>query len=126
MRRDADTPNGLTDFLIVSAIQSLGARGVEELSLNFAAFARWLRSPEGLAERALAQVARLADRHFQVESLYRFNAKFFPRWQPRYLLHEGPGALPRTALAAMRVEGQLPRLGRLALLRPRIAEPCLS
>ena len=109
MRRDRDTPNGLSDFLVVRAIQELGGRGVEELSLNFAAFARWMHSPAGRGERVLGKVLRRADRYFQIESLHSFNAKFFPRWKPRYLLHEGATALPRTALAALWVEGQLPR-----------------
>ncbi|WP_028066010.1 hypothetical protein [Solirubrobacter soli] len=51
---------------------------------------------------------RWANPYFQIESLYTFNAKFFPRWAPRYLLHDGVTSLPRTALAAMWVEGQLP------------------
>lgn len=119
MRRDRDTPNGLSDFLVVRAIQGLGGRGVEELSLNFAAFARWLHSPAGRGERLLGKVVRRADRYFQIESLYAFNAKFFPRWQPRYLLHEGAVALPRTALAALWVEGQLPR----PALKVRVRHP---
>ena len=49
---------------------------------------------------------------FQIESLYRFNAKFSPRWTPRYLLYERALDLPRIGLAAMRVEGQLPLLSR--------------
>jgi lysyl-tRNA synthetase class 2 len=109
MRRDRDTPNGLTDFLVVRAIQQLGETGIEELSLNFAAFARWLHSPKGRVERVLARVVRWGNPYFQIESLYSFNAKFFPRWEPRYLLHDGVAALPRTALAALWVEGQLPR-----------------
>ena len=109
MRRDRDTPNGLTDFLVVRAIQDLGATGIEELSLNFAAFARWLHSPQGRVERVLARVVRWGNPYFQIESLFSFNAKFFPRWEPRYLLHDGVLALPRTALAALSVEGQLPR-----------------
>ncbi len=61
-------------------------------------------------ERLLARLARRANPYFQIESLYRFNAKFAPRWLPRYLLHDGIAAVPRTALAVMWAEGQLPRL----------------
>lgn len=109
MRRERDTVNGLTEYLVVSAIEMLRERGVEEMSLNFAAFARWLRSPSGLVERTLGRLVTLANPFFQIESLYRFNAKFSPRWQPRYLLYErGPLGFARTGLAAMFAEGQLP------------------
>jgi lysyl-tRNA synthetase class 2 len=111
MRRDHQTPNGLTEFLVVKAIELLRERGIEELSLNFAAFARLIRGPRGATERALARGLSLADQFFQVERLYRFNAKFDPRWEPRYLVFEGALGLPRVGLAAMLVEGQLPRLG---------------
>jgi lysyl-tRNA synthetase class 2 len=127
MRRDRDTPNGLTDFLVVRSIQLLRKQGIEEVSLNFAAFARWLRDPDGVAERLLARIIRLADRRFRIASLYSFNAKFFPRWQARYLLYEGAWALPRTALAAAWVEGHLPRpalaarVARVAPLQPALA-----
>ncbi len=109
MRRDPRTPNGLTEFLVVSAVELLRGRGVDEMSLNFAAFARWIHSPERPAERALGRVISLGNRFFQIESLYRFNAKFFPRWEPRYLVYEGPFGLPRASLAAMWAEGQIPK-----------------
>jgi lysyl-tRNA synthetase class 2 len=105
MRRDRQTPNGLTEFLIARSVQELRARGVEEVSLNFAAFGRLVERP-GL----LAPLLRLGSRHFQVESLYRFNAKFSPRWEPRYLVFSSVLGLPRTGLAALWAEGQLPRL----------------
>jgi len=116
MRRDRDTPNGLTEFLVVHAIALTRARGIAELSLNFAAFGRYLRAPESRTQRVFGALARRGDARFQIDSLYRFNAKFSPRWQPRYLLFTGYTSLPRTALAALWTEGQLPRLPVAALL----------
>ena len=109
MRRDPDTPNGLTEFLVVRAVELLRERGLDEMSLNFAAFARWMHSPEGRHERMLGKLVALGNPFFQIESLYRFNAKFFPRWEPRYLVYEGTLGLPRAGIAAMWAEGQLPK-----------------
>jgi lysyl-tRNA synthetase, class II len=109
MRRDPGTPNGLTEFMVVQAIALLRERGMEEMSLNFAAFAKWLHSPRRPFERALGKLIALGNPFFQIESLYRFNAKFFPRWEPRYLVYEGALGLPRAGLAAMWAEGQLPK-----------------
>ncbi len=113
MRRDPQTPNGLMEFMVARATELLRERGVRELSLNFAAFARWLHSPEKRSERALGKLVALGNPFFQIESLYRFNAKFFPRWEPRYLVYEGALGLPRASIAALWAEGQLwkPRAG---------------
>ena len=109
MRRHNEAPNGLTEYMIVKMIEELRERGIDEVSLNFAAFARLLHSPEGVAARAARRLLQLADSFFQIERLYRFNDKFNPRWEPRYLMHEGALNLPRTALATLWVEGQLPK-----------------
>jgi lysyl-tRNA synthetase class 2 len=109
MRRDPETPNGLTEFMVVRAIELLRERGVDEISLNFAAFAKWMHSPDRRCERVLGKLIALANPFFQIESLYRFNAKFFPRWEPRYLVYEGLFGLPRASLAALWAEGQLPK-----------------
>jgi lysyl-tRNA synthetase class 2 len=107
MRRDPGTPNGLTEFMVVKAIELLRERGLDEISLNFAAFAKWIHSPERRTERALGKLIALGNPFFQIESLYRFNAKFFPRWEPRYLVYQGALGLPRASIAAMWAEGQL-------------------
>jgi lysyl-tRNA synthetase class 2 len=120
MRRDLDTPNGLTEFMVARAMELLRERGISEASLNFAAFARLMHSPSGPVERLLGRLAAVFNPYFQIESLYRFNAKFFPRWEPRYLVYEGPLGLARAGLAVMWVEGQLPK----PKLRPaRSSEP---
>jgi lysyl-tRNA synthetase class 2 len=107
MRRDPSTPNGLTEFLVVKAVELLRERGLKELSLNFAAFAKWMHSPQKRHERVLGRLIALGNPFFQIESLFRFNAKFFPRWEPRYLVYEGALGLPRAGIAALWAEGQL-------------------
>ncbi len=129
MRRDPATPNGLMEFMVAKAIDKLRERGIDELSLNFAAFARWLHSPAKRTERVLGRLVALGNRFFQIESLYRFNAKFFPRWEPRFLVYEGAFGLPRTGIAALWAEGQLwkpaPALKRAGSERPA-REPLLG
>jgi lysyl-tRNA synthetase, class II len=114
MRRERDTPNGLTEFLVARAIEALRQRDVGELSLNCAAFARWMHAPATRVERLLGRLLAVANPFFQIESLYRFNAKFGRRWAPRYLLYQGSIGVVRAALAALWLEGQLPRVRRRA------------
>jgi len=49
---------------------------------------------------------------FQIESLYKFNAKFCPVWQPRFFVFPSTKDAPRIALAALEAEAFLvwPRL----------------
>jgi lysyl-tRNA synthetase class 2 len=121
MRRERETPNGMMEFLLVRAIELLRERGVEEVSLNFAAFARIVHAPRGILQRVARRVILYGDRFFQIESLYRFNAKFFPRWEPRYFMFDGFRHLPRAAVAGARAEGHLPTPTRLK--RARSAAP---
>ncbi len=125
MRRLPQTPNGLIDYLVVRAVELLRDRGVEELSLNFAVLARYLREPRHGLDRLVAAFVRQASRWFQLESLYRFNAKFHPRWEPRYLVYENRLGLVPTALASLRTEGQLPSRTRPAdcKVRSRFLSP---
>jgi lysyl-tRNA synthetase, class II len=113
MRRERETPNGMMEFLLVRAIELLRERSVEEVSLNFAAFARIVHAPRGILQRVARRVILYGDRFFQIESLYRFNAKFFPRWEPRYFMFDGFRHLPRAAVAGARAEGHLPTPARL-------------
>jgi lysyl-tRNA synthetase class 2 len=106
MRRRPDTPNGLTEFLIVETLAWAKEDGAPELSLNFCAFTD-LISPERAVTplRRLARRALLAaDSVFQLERLYVFNRKFFPEWRPRYLYVERLTDLPLVGLAYLHVE----------------------
>jgi lysyl-tRNA synthetase, class II len=123
MRRDRDSPGYLNDFLVVEAAHRLPALGVRRLSLNFSFLRALLAAgaepdvPLGL-QAARWLLHRLSG-PFQIETLYRFNKKFAPAWQPRYLAVEVPEELPRVVIAALRAEGLLPAMPwRLVRLRP--------
>jgi lysyl-tRNA synthetase, class II len=111
MRRDRTAPSWLNDFLVVEATRGLPTLGVRRLSLNFS-FLRALLAAGAASDAPwrlrLARwlLCRLSGA-FQIETLYRFNRKFDPDWQPRYLAVEAPEALPQVALAILRAEGLL-------------------
>jgi lysyl-tRNA synthetase class 2 len=117
MRRDRSAQPGLNDFLIVEAIKNANQLGVKRISLNFAVFRAALERGErigaGPVLRAWRRVLLFASRWFQIESLYKFNAKFSPEWVPRFLLYPSTGDLPRIGLAALEAEAFLvwPNIG---------------
>ena len=113
MRRLPDAPNGVNERMIVEAIEWGQPRGVTELSLNFAAFRSVFdREKEKTPVRAIEQAAlRTLEPLFQLEQLYRFNGKFFPRWVPRYVAYRSMADIAAVGIAAMAAEQYLP-IGR--------------
>jgi len=113
MRRRRDTPNGLTEFLIVEALAWGREHGVSQLSLNFSVFAKALaadaQSSFGL--RVLRVALLRFDRFFQLERLHSFNRKFFPQWRPRFVCFEHWTEVPLVALAFLQVEQLLTPAG---------------
>jgi lysyl-tRNA synthetase class 2 len=111
MRRDRGSQPGLNDFLIVEAIKAAPSLGVKRLSLNFAVFRAALERGEkigaGPVLRAWRNLLVFASRWFQIESLYKFNAKFCPAWQPRFFVFPSTRDAPRIALAALEAEAFL-------------------
>jgi lysyl-tRNA synthetase class 2 len=116
MRRDRTADNGLNELLIARALEAAPRMGVARVSLNFAVFRSALERGERLGAgpvlRAWRAVLILASRWWQIESLYRFNAKFRPIWEPRFVCYPSARDLPRVGLAALEAEA--------FLVRPRI------
>ena len=117
MRRDSgEHPNGLIDFAVVETIRELRARGCEGLGLNFATMRAVLagESGEGISQRVQAWVLRRMGDSMQIESLWKFNAKFDPEWQPRYAIYDAPENMIAVAIAVARAESfwELPVIGR--------------
>jgi lysyl-tRNA synthetase, class II len=111
MRRDRSAQPGVNDFLIVETIKKAEELGVKHISLNFAVFRSALERGErigaGPVLRAWRGILLFASRWFQIESLYKFNAKFAPVWVPRFFVFPGASDAPRVALAALEAEAFL-------------------
>jgi lysyl-tRNA synthetase class 2 len=116
MRRDRSADPGLNEFLIVQLLQAAPELGVCRVSLNFAAFRSALERGErlgaGPVTRLWSRLLIFVSRWWQIESLYRFNAKFRPIWEPRFICFPATRDLPRIAVAALEAEA--------FLLRPRL------
>ncbi|MFM7271707.1 MAG: bifunctional lysylphosphatidylglycerol flippase/synthetase MprF [Actinomycetes bacterium] len=113
MRRDdsgAPHVNGVNELLIVDAVAWAAEQGIEEVSLNFAAFKGLMEEDpdRGLRDSVTAWFVRRLDPHFQIGSLLSFNAKFHPRWVPRYLVYRAAGDFAPVGLAAASAEGFVP------------------
>ncbi|MBE1581149.1 phosphatidylglycerol lysyltransferase domain-containing protein [Amycolatopsis roodepoortensis] len=106
MRRDRTADNGVNELMISELLLTTPA---EHVSLNFAAFRAVLEQGQrigaGPVARLSARTLRFFSRWIQIETLYRFNAKFQPRWVPRYLTYPAARDLPRVGVAVFEAEG---------------------
>ncbi len=137
MRRDpADHPNGLLDFALCETIEHLRDRGYDGLSLNFAAMRSTLAGErgDGTVQRAERWLLKRMSNMAQIESLWRFNAKYEPEWLPRYVVFDTPEHLVPVVMAILRAESiwEVPVIGRFlaasaerrnAASRGGVAEP---
>ncbi|MDT0452921.1 phosphatidylglycerol lysyltransferase domain-containing protein [Streptomyces hesseae] len=111
MRRDRDSENGLMEFMVIELLQRAKELGVTQVSLNFAmfrsVFERGSRLGAGPVLRMWRSLLSFFSRWWQIESLYRANAKYRPIWEPRFMLFEKSSDLLRIGVAAGRAEGFL-------------------
>jgi lysyl-tRNA synthetase, class II len=111
MRRDRQSQPGLNDFLIVETIKAAAELSVRRISLNFAVFRSALERGErigaGPVLRAWRAILVFLSKWFQIESLYKFNAKFRPIWEPRFFVFPSTKDTPRIAIAALEAEAFL-------------------
>ena len=111
MRRDKTAQAGLNDFLIVEAVRAAPGLGVKRVSLNFAMFRAALERGERIGAGPVLKAWRgllvFLSRWFQIESLYKFNAKFSPVWEPRFFVYPGGRDVLRIAVAALEAEAFL-------------------
>jgi lysylphosphatidylglycerol synthetase-like protein (DUF2156 family) len=118
MRRDpGEHPNGLVDFALVSTIEYLRDTGHRGLSLNFAALRSIMEgeSGDGVTQRVERWAIKKLSSVFQIETLWRFNAKYGPEWLPRYVVYDTAEHLVPVVLAILRAESlsEVPVIGRM-------------
>ncbi|MEU1281965.1 phosphatidylglycerol lysyltransferase domain-containing protein [Streptomyces sp. NPDC005805] len=111
MRRDRDAENGLMEFMVIELLQRAREIEITQVSLNFAmfrsVFERGSKLGAGPVLRLWRSLLGFFSRWWQIESLYRANAKYRPIWEPRFMLFEKSADLPRIGIAAGRAEGFL-------------------
>ncbi|MEU5707107.1 phosphatidylglycerol lysyltransferase domain-containing protein [Streptomyces flaveolus] len=116
MRRDRACENGLMEYMVVELLLRAEELGIDRVSLNFAmfrsVFERGARLGAGPVLRLWRSTLTFFSRWWQIESLYRANAKYRPVWEPRFLLFAKSSDIPRIGLASARAEGFLTLPGR--------------
>jgi phosphatidylglycerol lysyltransferase len=114
MRRRADAPAGVMDFLVAKSVEAAKERGDALLSLSLSALAMvdsGERAAEGAPgtdkaapERARAFLMQHLARFYEFQGLFRWKGKFNPSFEDRYLVYADPLALPRIALSLARAQ----------------------
>ncbi|MEU6275268.1 bifunctional lysylphosphatidylglycerol synthetase/lysine--tRNA ligase LysX [Streptomyces populi] len=109
MRRDRSAPNGVMEFMVAELCAVAGRFGVRRVSLNFAVFRsvfeEGARIGAGPVLRLWRRLLLFFSRWWQLEALYRSNAKYHPEWYPRFICYGDTGALARIGLASAIAEG---------------------
>ncbi|GGN58083.1 lysylphosphatidylglycerol biosynthesis bifunctional protein LysX [Streptomyces albiflavescens] len=119
MRRDRGAPNGVVEFMVAELCAVAGKFGVRRVSLNFAAFRsvfeEGARIGAGPVLRLWRRLLLFFSRWWQLEALYRSNAKYHPEWYPRFICYGETGSLARIGLASGIAEGfvSVPSLRKL-------------
>ncbi|MER6275059.1 bifunctional lysylphosphatidylglycerol synthetase/lysine--tRNA ligase LysX [Streptomyces sp900105245] len=119
MRRDRAAPNGVMEFMVAELCAAAPKLGIRRISLNFAAFRsvfeEGARIGAGPVLRLWRRLLLFFSRWWQLEALYRSNAKYRPEWYPRFICYGETGALARIGLASGIAEGfvSVPSLRKL-------------
>ena len=110
-------PTGSSTSRLCSTITHLKELGIRGLSLNFAAMRSILEGDtgDGVTQRVERWALRRLSGVLQIETLWRFNAKYEPTWLPRYIVFDSAEQFVPVAVQIMRAESltEVPVIGRL-------------
>ncbi|MDU0348084.1 bifunctional lysylphosphatidylglycerol synthetase/lysine--tRNA ligase LysX [Actinomyces sp. MRS3W] len=111
MRRHPEAANGVTELMVSSLMAECTGMGINRVSLNFAvfrsAFDAGARIGATPLQRLWRRILLFVSRFWQLESLYRSNAKYDPEWYPRLICYHDSGDMIASATAIGVAEGFL-------------------
>ncbi|GAA1946468.1 DUF2156 domain-containing protein [Microbacterium deminutum] len=130
MRREADAPNGVIEFLIAKAALLMKEQGLEVLSLSGAPLAEKPLADGEVApdptmlSSFLAWLGGVLEPVYGFASLFRFKSKFHPAYRTLYMAFADPVSLPAigSAVARAYVPDASPR-EYVALVRNLLSGP---
>ena len=112
MRRAESAVNGVVEAMVLTLLQQGSEKGIERFSLNFAMFREIFVEGEAVDATINDRVKRAlfvkASRFWQLESLYESNARYNPKWLPRYFCFSSDPLVPLSLIAAGMLEGFVP------------------
>ncbi|HEV2580829.1 MAG TPA: GtrA family protein, partial [Ktedonobacteraceae bacterium] len=103
MRRVPDAPPGAMDLLLVRAVERFRLAGAYRVSLGLVALADTRQEMASVARRPVNFMANHSGLFEQRQSLFDFKQKFHPCWESRYVVAHRTLALPKIALAVLRL-----------------------
>ncbi|TDO45508.1 lysyl-tRNA synthetase class 2 [Kribbella sp. VKM Ac-2571] len=108
MVRSPTAGNGVIELMVTELLQAAPVLGLARVSLNFAVF-REVFERGGIAGagpglRLWYRILLGLSRFWQIESLYRANAKYRPAWVARFVCYPRARDLPRIASATLHAE----------------------
>jgi lysyl-tRNA synthetase class 2 len=108
MVRSPNAGNGVIEFMVNELVRAGPELGVTRISLNFAVFREVFErgglAGAGIASRVRYRILLGLSRFWQIESLYKANAKYRPVWNPRFVCYPRARDLPRIASATLQAE----------------------
>jgi lysylphosphatidylglycerol synthetase-like protein (DUF2156 family) len=102
MRRRPEAAGGTMELLFSSLFEWAKTEGYQTCSLGCVPFSEVGTSPDApLAEKAIHFLYEHGSQIYNSKGLRAFKEKWHPRWETRYLVHQGTAGLPATALALL-------------------------
>lgn len=104
-RKKRETPNGLTEFLLLQAFDHYRVHGIKQISLNFATFYKHIQPKHNAPHKKFKSLIYAGLSFiYKTKKLYDFNEKFMPEWQSRYITFEKKRSIPHYLFAVARTE----------------------